>query len=68
MAGATRAFNGVRLVWGCESFGPGFGQGLDPADSDAALAEIVDGVSKLPGIARVALDISPKPPATTEWE
>ena len=34
----------------------------------AALAEIVDGVTKLPGIARVALDISPKPPATTEWE
>ena len=42
MAGATRAFNGVRLVWGCESFGPGFGQGLDPADSDAALAALVE--------------------------
>ena len=42
MAGATRAFNGVRLVWGCESFGPGFGQGLDPADSDAALAALAE--------------------------
>ena len=34
----------------------------------AALDEIVSGVTKLEGVARVALDISPKPPATTEWE
>ena len=25
-------------------------------------------LSEVPGIARIALDISPKPPATTEWE
>ena len=25
-------------------------------------------LAEVPGIARVALDISPKPPATTEWE
>tara|TARA_B100000459_G_scaffold72890_1_gene40397 strand:+ start:99 stop:215 length:117 start_codon:yes stop_codon:yes gene_type:complete len=25
-------------------------------------------LSEVRGIARVALDISPKPPATTEWE
>jgi aflatoxin B1 aldehyde reductase len=37
-APSTRSFgNGVKLVWGCESFGPGFGQGLDAADSAAAL-------------------------------
>ena len=34
----------------------------------AALDEIVAGVTAIPGIARVAFDISPKPPATTEWE
>lgn len=34
----TRSFgNGVKLVWGCESFGPGFGQGLNATDSAAAL-------------------------------
>ena len=34
----SRSFgNGVKLVWGCESFGPGFGQGLDELDSAAAL-------------------------------
>ena len=25
-------------------------------------------LAEVPGVARVALDISPKPPATTEWE
>ena len=34
-----------------------------------ALAEIQSRVlGEVEGIARVALDISPKPPATTEWE
>eukprot|EP00964_Phaeocystis_antarctica_P105007 scaffold70094_cov65-Phaeocystis_antarctica.AAC.2 len=34
-----------------------------------ALAEIQSRIlAEVPGIARVALDISPKPPATTEWE
>ena len=34
----------------------------------AALDEICAGVSQIAGVARVAFDISPKPPATTEWE
>ena len=34
----------------------------------AAVAEIVKGVTAIDGISRVAFDISPKPPATTEWE
>jgi len=34
----------------------------------AALEEMRKGVLAVPGIARIALDISPKPPATTEWE
>jgi len=34
----------------------------------AAIEEMRAGVLAIPGIARVALDISPKPPATTEWE
>ena len=34
----------------------------------AAIDEIVKSVTAIPGIARVAFDISPKPPATTEWE
>jgi GMP synthase PP-ATPase subunit len=34
----------------------------------AAMTEIVDGILSIGGIARVAFDISPKPPATTEWE
>lgn len=33
-----------------------------------ALDEIVSGVTAIDGISRVAFDISPKPPATTEWE
>ena len=33
-----------------------------------AVHEIVEGVTAIEGIARVAFDISPKPPATTEWE
>ena len=34
-----------------------------------ALAEIHARIlAEVPGIARVAIDISPKPPATTEWE
>ena len=33
-----------------------------------AIDEIVSGVCGIEGIARVAFDISPKPPATTEWE
>ena len=33
-----------------------------------AIDEIVKGVCAIDGIARVAFDISPKPPATTEWE
>ena len=34
----------------------------------AAMKAIVDGVLAIDGVARVAFDISPKPPATTEWE
>ena len=34
----------------------------------AAIDEIVSGVTAIDGIGRVAFDISPKPPATTEWE
>ena len=34
----------------------------------AAVDEIIAAVTKIDGIARVAFDISPKPPATTEWE
>ena len=33
-----------------------------------AIEKIVKGVTAIEGIARVAFDISPKPPATTEWE
>jgi GMP synthase (glutamine-hydrolysing) len=33
-----------------------------------AVEEIVSGVTAIEGISRVAFDISPKPPATTEWE
>ena len=33
-----------------------------------AIAEIVSGVTAVAGVSRVAFDISPKPPATTEWE
>ena len=34
----------------------------------ACVEEMVSGITALEGIARVAFDISPKPPATTEWE
>ena len=34
----------------------------------ACVDEMVAGITALDGIARVAFDISPKPPATTEWE
>jgi len=33
-----------------------------------AIEEMRAGILAVPGISRVALDISPKPPATTEWE
>lgn len=33
-----------------------------------ALNEIVESVLQVPGIARVAYDLTSKPPATTEWE
>ena len=33
-----------------------------------AVREIVESVTAVDGIARVAFDITPKPPATTEWE
>ena len=33
-----------------------------------AVEEMAQAVLAVPGVARVALDISPKPPATTEWE
>jgi GMP synthase (glutamine-hydrolysing) len=34
----------------------------------AALQEMVTGIMDITGIARVAYDLTPKPPATTEWE
>jgi GMP synthase (glutamine-hydrolysing) len=34
----------------------------------SALAEIIDQVEKVPNVARVLLDLTPKPPGTTEWE
>lgn len=34
----------------------------------SAVEEIVAGVTAIEGVSRVAFDISPKPPATTEWE
>ena len=34
----------------------------------AMVDELVASIMKIPGIARVAFDISAKPPATTEWE
>jgi len=34
----------------------------------ACLQQMVERITAVEGIARVALDISPKPPATTEWE
>ena len=33
-----------------------------------AVDEIVRAITAIEGISRVAFDISPKPPATTEWE
>lgn len=32
------------------------------------LQEMVIGISKVKGIERVAFDLTPKPPGTTEWE
>lgn len=45
----SRSFgSGVKLVWGCESFGPGFGQGLNAADSAAALSALAEfGITEL---------------------
>ena len=40
----------------------------DTMTAAEAIDEIVEGVTAIKGIARVAFDISPKPPATTEWE
>lgn len=34
----------------------------------AVVDDIVSGISQIEGVSRVAFDISPKPPATTEWE
>jgi GMP synthase (glutamine-hydrolysing) len=36
--------------------------------SEKALNEIVESVLQVPGISRVAYDLTSKPPATTEWE
>jgi GMP synthase (glutamine-hydrolysing) len=36
--------------------------------SQEVLATMVEGISKVPGIARVLYDLTAKPPGTTEWE
>lgn len=35
---------------------------------EAVLETMVQRLLQVPGIARVAYDLTPKPPATTEWE